>query len=299
MVRLLTAVQKEILQTLINLYRKSKCTSVKCESIAKLMGRNSGTIRNQMQSLRSLGLVQGVPGPRGGYKPTLEAYHTLNIENDPCEIHVPIYVDDELISDVSVNKIEFTNIIRPGDCEATITILGDIKQLDLDSKIKIGPTPVNNLTVIGTIIGRDDVDNALLIRTEGILSIPNIQVNELATPLDCSVDYEVSLTEISKIMIDKQLKVVPVIVDNEIKGIVKYSDVIRSVSEKNFDAKVKDIMEEKVVIAKETNSLMHSMSTMYHKDVTVLLLVNKNEEITGILTFSGILRKLVTFTYSS
>ena len=32
-----------------------------------------------MQSLRSLGLVKGVPGPRGGYKPTIEAYHTLNI----------------------------------------------------------------------------------------------------------------------------------------------------------------------------------------------------------------------------
>ena len=52
--------------------------------------------------------------------------------------------------------------------------------------------------------------------THIILSIPNIQIKELATPLDCSVDYEVSLTEISKIMIDKQLKVIPVIVDNEI-----------------------------------------------------------------------------------
>ena len=30
------------------------------------MSRNPGTIRNQMQSLRSLGLVKGVPGPRGG-----------------------------------------------------------------------------------------------------------------------------------------------------------------------------------------------------------------------------------------
>ena len=160
---MLTAVQREILQSLINLYRKSKCTSVKCESIADLMGRNSGTIRNQMQSLRSLGLVQGVPGPRGGYKPTLEAYHTLNIENDPCEIHVPIYVNGAIVSDISVNKIEFTSILRPGDCEATISVLGDIKQLDLDDTIKIGPTPVNNLTVDGTIIGRDDVDNVLLI----------------------------------------------------------------------------------------------------------------------------------------
>lgn len=293
---LLTSVQKEILQSLINLYRKSKCTSVKCESIADLMGRNSGTIRNQMQSLRSLGLVQGVPGPRGGYKPTLEAYHTLNIENDPCEIHVPIFVNNQLISDISVNKIEFTNILRPGACEATITVLGDIKQLDLDNQIKIGPTPVNNLSIIGTIIGRDDVDNALLIKTEGLLSIPNIQIKELSTPIKCSVDYDVSLTEVCKIMTEQNIKGIPVIIDNEVKGIVKYSDVIKTVSEGNIDAKVKDFMDEDVAIAKETNTLMHSMDTLYQNDVSMLILLDDEHKITGMVTFSDVLRRLVNFT---
>ena len=78
---MLTSVQKEILQSLINLYRKSEGKSIKGEEIAGMMSRNPGTIRNQMQSLKSLGLVKGVPGPRGGYKPTIEAYHTLNITN--------------------------------------------------------------------------------------------------------------------------------------------------------------------------------------------------------------------------
>lgn len=296
MVTLLTSVQKEILQSLINLYRKSKCTSVKCESIAELMGRNAGTIRNQMQSLRSLGLVQGVPGPRGGYKPTLEAYHTLNIENDPCEIHVPIFVNGKSVSDISVNKIEFTNILRPGACEATITVLGDIKQLDLDNQIKIGPTPVNNLTVFGTIIGRDDVDNALLLKTEGILSIPNVQIKELSTPIDCSIDYDVTLTEVSKIMIEHKIKGIPVIVDDEIKGIVKYSDVIRMIAENKFDAKVKDFMDEEIAIAKETNTLMHSMDTLYQKDVSMLILVNEEKQISGMVTFTDVLRRLVSFT---
>ena len=293
---LLTSVQKEILQTLINLYRKSKCTSVKCESIADLMGRNSGTIRNQMQSLRSLGLVQGVPGPRGGYKPTLEAYHTLNIENDPCEIHVPIHVNKELVPDISVNKIEFTNILRPEACEATITVLGDIKQLDLDNQIKIGPTPVNNLTIVGTIIGRDDVDNALLIKTEGILSIPNVSIKDLSTPIDCSVDYDVSLIEVCKIMIENKVKGLPVIIDGDIKGIVKYSDVIKMIAENNIDAKVKDFMDENVAIAKETNTLIHSMDTLYQKNVSMLILLNEKNEISGMVTFTDVLRSLISFT---
>ena len=76
---MITSVQKEILQNLINLYQTSAGKSIKGEEIAEIMGRNPGTIRNQMQSLRSLGYVKGVPGPRGGYKPTIEAYHNLNI----------------------------------------------------------------------------------------------------------------------------------------------------------------------------------------------------------------------------
>ena len=48
---MLTSVQKEILQTLINLYQSSNGKSIKGEDIAEVMGRNPGTIRNQMQSL--------------------------------------------------------------------------------------------------------------------------------------------------------------------------------------------------------------------------------------------------------
>ena len=86
---MLTSVQKEILQTLINLYQSSNGKSIKGEDIAEVMNRNPGTIRNQMQSLRSLSLVKGVPGPRGGYKPTIEAYHSLNISVSDQDSKVP------------------------------------------------------------------------------------------------------------------------------------------------------------------------------------------------------------------
>lgn len=292
---MLTPVQKEILRSLINLYRQAKCTSVKCENIADLMGRNAGTIRNQMQSLRSLGLVQGVPGPRGGYKPTLEAYQTLNIENDPCEIHVPIHVNDELISDVSVNKIEFTSILRPGNCEATVSVLGNIKQLDLDDEIKIGPTPVNNLTVVGTIIGRDDVDNALLIKTDGIFSIPNIPIKELATPLNDTIGSDMSLSEVATIMIKEDVIALPVVDDSSIIGIVYYSDVIRMVSQEKFKVKVQDFLNENFVVAKENNSLIHSMDTLQNQNSLVLILEDDNDELTGIVSVKDIINRLVDY----
>lgn len=291
---MLTAVQREILQSLINLYRKSKCTSVKCESIADLMGRNSGTIRNQMQSLRSLGLVQGVPGPRGGYKPTLEAYHTLNIENDPCEIHVPIYVNGAIVSDISVNKIEFTSILRPGDCEATISVLGDIKQLDLDDTIKIGPTPVNNLTVDGTIIGRDDVDNVLLIKTKNIISIPNVKLRDIATQQIKSIAPQMQLTDICKILSENNQIGAPIVDDdNNILGVIRYSDIIDAVAANKMDGTAEEFMRESVVTARDNISLSNGMTLLLQNDVTALILLDKNNEIYGIVSFNDMLKRLL------
>jgi predicted transcriptional regulator len=63
----LTQVQRDILTALINIHR-GEGRAVKGEEIAELIDRNPGTIRNQMQSLRALNLVEGVPGPKGGYK---------------------------------------------------------------------------------------------------------------------------------------------------------------------------------------------------------------------------------------
>jgi transcriptional regulator len=74
----LSPIQKDILITLITLYHQSS-HSIKGEEIADVLKRNPGTVRNQMQALKALGLVDGVPGPKGGYTPTALAYRELNL----------------------------------------------------------------------------------------------------------------------------------------------------------------------------------------------------------------------------
>ena len=192
---MLTSVQKEILQTLINLYQSSEGKSIKGEDIAEVMNRNPGTIRNQMQSLRSLSLVKGVPGPRGGYKPTIEAYHSLNISISDKETKVPIYCNDERLNDISVAKIEFTSVPQPGECEAAVKVLGSIKDLNLGDLIRIGPTPVNNLGIMGKIVGRDDMDNILLVDTTTIRSIPKLTVGDIASKNVISLKADCNLKE--------------------------------------------------------------------------------------------------------
>jgi predicted transcriptional regulator len=178
---MLSSIQKEMLQALINLYQSSNGTAVKGEDVGNVLNRNAGTIRNQMQGLSNLGLVKGVPGPHGGYKPTIEAYHTLNVSITDKEAIVPIFKDDNELKDASVAKIEFTSVPHPGECEAAIKILGNIKDLKLGDNVRIGPTPVNHLGLSGIIVGRDDMDNILLLKTKNIRSIPKKTVLDVAS----------------------------------------------------------------------------------------------------------------------
>ena len=69
--------QRTMLTTLVNKYQQTG-EAVTGEKIAEEIDRNPGTVRNQMQSLTSLGLVEGIPGPTGGYKPTSEAFDAID-----------------------------------------------------------------------------------------------------------------------------------------------------------------------------------------------------------------------------
>ncbi len=76
----LSLIQKDILITLITLYHQHS-HPIKGEEIADLIQRNPGTVRNQMQALKTIGFVDGAPGPKGGYIPTALAYTELNLSN--------------------------------------------------------------------------------------------------------------------------------------------------------------------------------------------------------------------------
>ncbi|MDR2966424.1 MAG: CBS domain-containing protein [Methanobacteriaceae archaeon] len=285
---MLTSVQKEILQTLTNLYQSSNGKSIKGEDIAEVMSRNPGTIRNQMQSLTSLNLVKGVPGPRGGYKPTIEAYHNLNISVTEDESKVPMFKDGKEIEDVSVARIEFTSIPNPGECEAVIKVLGNIKNLDLGDTIRIGPTPVNNLGIIGEIVGRDDMDNILLLDANTIRSIPKKTVLDVAT-LDLIVlNPNNSIREASKILSNKSVDGAPIIENKDVVGIITLHDIVKALAESKENGKISDIMETNVVAVNQDLKIANAIEIMYNENVGKLIVENHESIPIGIITRTDI-----------
>ncbi len=281
---MLTSVQKEILQTLINLYQSSNGKSIKGEDIAEVMGRNPGTIRNQMQSLRSLGLVKGVPGPRGGYKPTIEAYHSLNISVSDKDSKVPIYKNNRRIKDISVARIEFTSVPQPSECEAAIKVLGSIKDLNLGDTIRIGPTPVNNLGVMGTIVGRDDMDNILLVDTSTIRSIPKKTVGEIASRDVISFKMDCSIREAAKKLTSHEIDGAPVMKDGKVVGVFTVTDLVKAIAQDKEDGTVGELMSTNVVIVNEDLKIANAIEVMLKKSISRLIIADNNHNLLGIVT---------------
>jgi predicted transcriptional regulator len=158
----LTPSQQNILQELVNLYRESE-SAVKGEDIAAKVDRNPGTIRNQMQSLKALQLVEGVPGPKGGYKPTATAYDALQIQEMDQPANVPLVHEGEPNPSANVEEIDLTSVHHPEECRAEVKLQGSIADFHEGDTITVGPTPLSKLQIIGALEGKDDTSNKLVL----------------------------------------------------------------------------------------------------------------------------------------
>ncbi len=161
----LTSSQKTILTALINLHRETE-DAVKGEDIAEEVDRNPGTIRNQMQSLKALQLVEGVPGPKGGYKPTANAYEALDVQQMDEPAFVPMFHDGEEVKNANVEEINLSSVHHPELCRAEIHLQGSVRDFHEGDTVVVGPTPLSKLVITGTLDGKDDTNNILILQID-------------------------------------------------------------------------------------------------------------------------------------
>jgi len=156
----LTRSQLDVLSTLVTLYDRAP---VKGREIAAELDRSPGTIRMQMQTIRPLGLVEGIPGPKGGYKPTPATYELLDVDWSDVEAAVPLFCEGEPVEGVTVTEFDLINLHHPDRHEAEVSVHGRLSTLARGDAIVIGPTPATKLVVSGVIDGIDRSADLLFI----------------------------------------------------------------------------------------------------------------------------------------
>ena len=223
---------------LINIYRKED-RAVKGEEIAGLIDRNPGTVRNQMQSLKALNLVEGVPGPKGGYKATGSAYEALSLDVAGDEAVVPISKNGVVVDGATASEIVFNKVMFSHECEGTVRVLGNVKDFNVGDEIRIGPTPLNKLYIRGAVTGRDDTMSRIIFHVKEMISVPRIPVKKIARRA-VHIDPNVTIQEAARILIHNGVR--EALVDESSLGLVSMTDITRAAAEGRADLEVRDII---------------------------------------------------------
>lgn len=286
----LTPIQKEILISLINLYRTKK-QAAKGEDIAEVIDRNPGTVRNQMQSLKALGLVEGVPGPKGGYKPTGATYHALSLSEMKDETPVNIKRNEELIPNATAAEISFTTVRHPDLCNATVHVIGNIKSFDVGDIITVGPTPVNKTVIKGEVIGRDDTANTILFYITEMVSLPKKPVKNYIKGEPILIPATATIQEAARILSENKIHGSPVQDRNEIVGIVTLTDIGKTLALGKTSLKIKDIMTKDIKYV-DGKTPLQEVVTVFNKEKVGRLLVKVEGEYIGLISKTDILDNL-------
>ncbi|AEH61752.1 putative signal transduction protein with CBS domains [Methanosalsum zhilinae DSM 4017] len=289
----LTPIQKDIIIALINLQRQ-KNRAIKGEEIADLINRNPGTVRNQMQSLKVLGLVEGVPGPKGGYKITSAAYEALNVTSVENEVIVPIYRNGILIQGSTAAEISFTTVRHPELCNGMIKVLGNIRDFVEGDIVQIGPTPVNRLIVRGEVVGRDDTKNALLFSITEMVSLPKRPVKNYIKEDPVFVNVNATIQEAARIFVKNNIHGAPVEDKGKVVGVVTFTDIGNALASGKISLKVRDIMTKDLITIDGDTPLYQSVK-MFNEHNVGRLIVTIDGVPKGILSKADVLHELAVY----
>jgi predicted transcriptional regulator len=287
-------VQKETLQVLINLYEKSGTKAVKGREVAEVLNKNNGTIRNQMSILSTLGLVKGVTGPNGGYKPTIEAYEKLGISDSEKLITIPIFKGNKKIEDVSTINIDFTSVAHPKDCKSAIKILGNMENLNISDEIKVGPTPITHMEFTGTIIGRDDINNTLLLDITELKSIPKKTVSNVGRNKFLKLKPDDSLRNATKKLNYNKLEESPVLdKDGEVIGLITLQSIVKAFANEKENGLVKDVMDSSIIKVEDQIKLSFAAKIMQENNYKPLIIVDTDRKLKGIMNSKDVIKAML------
>lgn len=286
----LSYMQREILQTLINLYIKSQ-RLVKSTEIAKVLNRDDGTIRNVILGLRSLGLVESKTGPNGGYKPTPKAFSYLKLIYEDLGSFTKIRRDGVEIN-VHVLNVELIDLTNPYSSKAILKISGDINILKVGDRISVGPLPTSRLVLSGIILLIDMFRSELVVEIESLVSIPKEPVKSLLRARRLiTIGANSSIRDVAKILASEGIRGVPVIDDSgKLLGIVTSADVIRALVNNDVDAPLTKYIRSVVTVGPDED--LYSVIDKMVKQNTGRVVVVYDGKPIGIVTRTDILNRL-------
>jgi len=162
------------------------------------------------------------------------------------------------------------------------------------SRIPVTSTNENKKSLVGIISEKDIADKLGSVKY-GNLAPSHFHVSTVMIKDLITVDKEEELTDVAKILIEKNIGAIPVLSDGEMVGIVTKSDFIYLCKARAYEkVLVKDIMTPDIISISSDDRLIHARKVIMDSGIGRLLLSEDNE-LAGILTSKDIAKALVSF----
>ena len=137
---------------------------------------------------------------------------------------------------------------------------------------------------MGEIVGRDDMDNILLVNTKTIRSIPKLSVGEIASRNVISFKMDCNIRDAAKKLIANEIDGAPVMKDGKVVGVFTVTDLVKAVAQDNDDKTVGDVMSTNVVIVNENLRIANAIEVMLKKSISRLIIADNDNNLLGIVT---------------
>jgi len=293
----LKSIQREVLEALVKLYEEHR-RMVKSKEVARVLGKDEGTVRNIIMWLKSMGYVESRTGPAGGYVPTLKAYEVLRGATpyvmEPGYGVVIVFREGETLRLTAVH-MEILGLFSAEPAKALVKVMGDLTQVDVGLRARIESLPKRKLVIEGVIRNRDLNASELLIEISKMVVLPEELVGNIATKKLITVRATDSVREAARTLYTHGIRGAPV-VDNEgnVVGFITTTDIAMLVgSGEDLDAPVSKYMRRTVFTISERESLLEAMRIMDFYGVGRLVVLNNARKPVGIVTRTDILRYIL------
>ena len=162
------------------------------------------------------------------------------------------------------------------------------------SRIPVTSTNENKKVLVG-IISEKDIADKLGSAKYGNMAPSHFHVSTVMVKDLITVDEDDELTDVAKILIEKNIGAIPVLSDGEMVGIVTKSDFIYLCKAKAYEKiSVKDIMTSDIISISADDRLVHARKVIMDSKIGRLLLTEDNE-LAGIITSKDIAKAFVSF----
>jgi len=201
-----------------------------------------------------------------------------------------------------LNKIDFSKIIEniPSEVEEGEITAEDIRVWDIIEKnvicVSVPGSRDDLLNIFkeykisGAPVVHDGMLVGIVTRRDLLKNLEEDQIALLMTRNPITISPHTSIKDATKILLEKNIRRLPVVMDSVLIGMITVADIIKSISILNIDKEIKDFIEKRVTISWDETPIPLITRIMELSKQKAIPLLNTDGALSGIVTEEDIIR---------